>query len=179
MYSPGHTGHRLSRSCSAPAQRLVATPRGPRMTPALYPVNAARYYNATLHQRYNATLHQTNARHTAPVWRPTCSTEWRRRQQSAAPAGATDAHKLHYTRSHVKYTFQDPGFPGSHVQYTLQDPRFPRSHVRYTFQDPGFPRSHDKYKFQDPESSRSHYQESPKSHKYTFQDPESPSSHDK
>ena len=55
------TGHRLSRSCSAPAQRLVATPWGPRMTPALYPVNAARYYNATLHQRYNATLHHTNA----------------------------------------------------------------------------------------------------------------------
>ena len=81
------TGHRLSRSCSAPAQRLVATPRGPRMTPALYPVNAARYYNATLHQRYNATLHQTNARHTAPVWRPTCSTERRRRLQSAVPAG--------------------------------------------------------------------------------------------
>ena len=57
-----------------------------------------------------------------------------------------------FPRSHVKYTFQDPGFPGSHVQYILQDPRFPRSHVRYTFQDPGFPRSHDKYKFQDPES---------------------------
>ena len=91
------TGHRLSRSCSAPAQRLVATPWGPRMTPALYPVNAARYYNATLHQRYNATLHNTNARHTAPVWRPTCSTERRRRLQSAVPAGATNAHKLHYT----------------------------------------------------------------------------------
>ena len=76
----------------------MATPRGPRMTPALYPVNAARYYNDTLHQRYNATLHQTNARHTAPVWRPTCSTERRRRQQYAAPAGATDAHKLHYKK---------------------------------------------------------------------------------
>ena len=96
------TGHRLSRSCSAPAQRLVATPRGPRMTPALCPVNAARYYNATLHQRYNATLHQTNARHTAPVWRPTCSTERRRRLQSAVPAGATNAHKLHYRKSFIR-----------------------------------------------------------------------------
>ena len=45
------------------------------------------------------TLHQTNARHTAPVWRPTCSTERRRRLQSAVPAGATNAHKLHYTMS--------------------------------------------------------------------------------
>ena len=99
-HSGGHTDVRDTDWARAAPLRLSdwwRLPRGPRVTPALYPVNETRYYNATLHQRYNATLHHTNARHTAPVWRPTCSTERQRRQQSAAPAGATDAHKLHYS----------------------------------------------------------------------------------
>ena len=35
------------------------------------------------------------------------------------------------SRSRIKYTIQDPGFPRSRVKYIFQDPGFPRSHVKY------------------------------------------------